>query len=324
MRRRGDGRDGREATRSMRAMVAMTMALAVTRATGARALTKPPLNALVTARPRVISAGLDPFVEATAADWFENLGYVTLDSTTTISAGTWGGSKIGSDARLATSYCLDSTTNASVVSEYDFMGWLPVPYALEELMGTYPDAKVVLFQTMVTEWWTHVQKQAKGAAALGDTCGCNEGAVRSSSSACGDSTYHYCDIYPCMYERAFGSVTPNENAWKLKYIQRVREIKTVIPEDKLLTVPMTTAKVGHATAVKVAKVIAQFLDFTSDVDAFGETYPFIRRDLRGRSLGAVAKAWTITVIVLSVYIGFFAAKKDPARKSLRALFRRIC
>ena len=72
---------------------------------------------------------------------------------------------------------------------------------------------------------------------------------------------------------------------------------------------MTTAKVGHATAVKVAKVIAQFLDFTSDVDAFGETYPFIRRDLRGRSLGAVAKAWTITVIVLSVYIGFFAAKK---------------
>ena len=94
----------------MRAMVAMTMALAVTRATGARALTKPPLNALVTARPRVISAGLDPFVEATAADWFENLGYVTLDSTTTISAGTWGGSKIGSDARLATSYCLDSTT----------------------------------------------------------------------------------------------------------------------------------------------------------------------------------------------------------------------
>jgi hypothetical protein len=87
---------------------------------------------------------------------------------------------------------------------------------------------------------------------------------------------------------------------------------------------MTTAKVGHATAVKVAKVIAQFLDFTSDVDAFGETYPFIRRDLRGRSLGAVAKAWTITVIVLSVYIGFFAAKKDPARKSLRALLRRIC
>ena len=91
--------------------------------------------------------------------------------------------------------------------------------------GAYPDAKVVLFQTMVTEWWTHVQKQAKGAAALGDACGCNEGAVRSSSSACGDSTYHYCDIYPCMYERAFGSVTPNENAWKLKYINAFEKSK---------------------------------------------------------------------------------------------------
>ena len=47
------------------------------------------------------------------------------------------------------------------------MGWLPVPYALEELMGTYPDAKVVLFQTMVTEWWTHVQKQAKAMLGAG-------------------------------------------------------------------------------------------------------------------------------------------------------------
>lgn len=309
-------------TRSMRAMLAMTMALAVTRATGARALTKPPLNTFVTSRPRVISAGLDPFVEATATEWFGNLGYLTLDSTTSMSAGTWGGSKIGSDARLATSYCLDSSTNTSVVSEYDFMGWLPVPYTLEDLMRTYPDAKVVLFQTMVTEWWTHVQEQAKGAAALGDTCGCNAGAVRSSSSACGDSTYHYCDIYPCMYQRAFGSVTPDEDTWKMKYIERVREIKTVVPEDRLLTVPMTTAKVGHATAVKVAKVIAQFLDFTSDIDAFGETYPFVRRDLRGRAFGSAAKAWTVIVVLLSVYIAFFASKKDPARKSLRALFRR--
>ena len=72
----------------MRAMLAMTMALAVTRATGARALTKPPLNTFVTSRPRVISAGLDPFVEATATEWFGNLGYLTLDSTTSMSAGT--------------------------------------------------------------------------------------------------------------------------------------------------------------------------------------------------------------------------------------------
>ena len=149
-----------------------------------------------------------------------------------------------------------------------------------------------------------------------------KGAVRSSSSACGDSTYHYCDIYPCMYERAFGSVTPNENAWKLKYIQRsVREIKTAIPEDKLFNG-------SHDHRQGWSRHRRQGGESHSSIPRFHLRRRRFRRNLpvhptrpwRSLAFAPVAKAWTITVIVLSVYIGFFAAKKDPARKSLRALF----
>ena len=143
-------------------------------------------------------------------------------------------------------------------------------------MSDRADFKVVLFETMATEWWEHARTRAESAKALGDACGCGAGATRSTASTCGNEDYHYCDIYPCAWERAFGSATPDEETWKTKYIERVREIKAAAPPGRLLTIPMTTAPVGHATAVKVSKLIAQFLEITDDLDAFGETYPFIQ------------------------------------------------
>jgi hypothetical protein len=31
------------------------------------------------------------------------------------------------------------------------------------------------------------------------------GAVRSLDSACGDQLHHYCDVYPCLWERTFAT-----------------------------------------------------------------------------------------------------------------------
>ncbi len=282
---------------------------------------KPELNTLVTSRARVFSAGLDPFLEATAASWFENLGFLALESTTRVGAGVWGGAAFSADASLATSYCLDADVDTATVDNYDFVSWLPTPSVIEDLFEDYPDAKVVLFESMVSEWYAHAETQAKSAAELGDACGCASGAIRSSSSACGDETYHYCDIYPCMYERLFGSEVPDEETWKSAYIDRVREIKSAIPVDSLLVVPMTTSTHSHAHAVKIAKVIGEFLSITDDVDKFGETYPFMTRNLVGKSLDAGARFWIVVCALIATWVIFFCTKRSPVRRFFRRLLR---
>jgi hypothetical protein len=264
---------------------------------------------------------MDPNIEATAAAWFANLGFRVLEGATATTRGAWGGTARESDARFATSYCLDASTNTSALEDYDFVGWLPVSNAIEDVMSDRADFKVVLFETMATEWWEHARTRAESAKALGDACGCGAGATRSTASTCGNEDYHYCDIYPCVWERAFGSATPDEETWKTKYIERVREIKSAAPPGRLLTIPMTAAPVGHATAVKISKLIAQVLEITDDLDAFGEAYPFLRRDLNGVALSNVSIAWVAFVVVASAYIGFFANKSDPARRFVR---RHIC
>ena len=281
------------------------------------AVTKPTLKDKVDRRARVFSAGLDPHLEATAAHWFESLGFYALRGTTSVNAGVWGGARMTSDARLSTSYCLDSTTNTSVVSDYDFVGWLPTSAVIEDLVDDYPDAKVILLESVVTEWFDTTSAFASEAAALGDACGCASGATRSTSAECGDATYHYCDVYPCVWRRAFGSETPDADVWKTHYIDRVREIKLAVPRDRLLVLPMTAASVGHATAVRTAKAIADFLDISDDSAAFAETYPFIQRDLVGTALGASARAWVLFTVIASTYILFFMNKSDPARRFVR-------
>ena len=322
--RRGDApraRSTRGAKRGARAALVGALAASRIARASSQGVETPPLNAHVSARARVASAGMDPYIEATAAAWFANLGFRVLEGATATTRGAWGGEALETDARFATSYCLDASANTSSLVDYDFVGWLPVPNAIEDVVSDYPDAKVVLFETMATEWWENARTRAASAGALGDECGCGASATRSTASTCGNEDYHYCDIYPCAWERAFGSATPDEETWKTKYIERVREIKAAVPTGRLLTIPMTTAPVGHATAVKVSKLIAQFLEITDDLDAFGETYPFINRDLRGVALTNASLAWVAFVVVASAYIGFFANKSDPARRFVR---RHIC
>ena len=322
--RRGDAARARSTRGAKRgALAALVGALAASRIARAssQGVETPPLNAHVSERARVASAGMDPNIEATAAAWFANLGFRVLEGATATTRGAWGGTARESDARFATSYCLDASTNTSALEDYDFVGWLPVSNAIEDVMSDRADFKVVLFETMATEWWEHARTRAESAKALGDACGCGAGATRSTASTCGNEDYHYCDIYPCVWERAFGSATPDEETWKTKYIERVREIKSAAPPGRLLTIPMTAAPVGHATAVKISKLIAQFLEITDDLDAFGEAYPFLRRDLNGVALSNVSIAWVAFVVVASAYIGFFANKSDPARRFVR---RHIC
>lgn len=312
---RGNG--GRLMVLSIEMLLLLLLTTTTTTVTEAATVTKPALSDKVDRRARVFSAGLDPHLEATAAHWFESLGFYALEGTSSVGAGVWGGARMTSDARLSTSYCLDSTTNTSVVDAYDFVGWLPTSEVIEDLVDDYPDAKVILLESVVTEWFDTIQTFASEAAALGDACGCASGATRSTSSECGDATYHYCDVYPCVWRRAFGSETPDADEWKINYIERVREIKLAVPQNRLLVIPMTAASVGHATAVRTAKAIADFLDISDDSTAFAEAYPFIQRDLVGSALGAYARAWVLFTIIASTYILFFMNKSDPARRFIR-------
>lgn len=282
---------------------------------------KPALNTHVTSRARALSAGMDPVVESRACAWFERLGYYALCGGRVGGAGAWGGAVEGADGRLAASACADATTNASSVVEYDYVGWLPVASEIEDLVSEYPDAKVVLFETMVTEWWTHAEAAYAEAAARGSRCGC--GGTRSSSPECGDATYHYCDIFPCLWNRAFGSDVPDEEAWKRAYVSRVRDIKEAVPSSRLLVVPMTAATVSHHTAFKVSKSIAQFLGISDDPDAFATAYPFAQPEYAASKLSGGAIFWLVLVSLATVYVGFFADKHDPARKFLRRSLRAL-
>merc|ERR1719329_1924304 len=164
--RRGDAARARSTRGAMRgALAALVGALAASRIARAssQGVETPPLNAHVSARARVASAGMDPNIEATAAAWFANLGFRVLEGATATTRGAWGGTARESDARFATSYCLDASTNTSALEDYDFVGWLPVSNAIEDVMSDRVDFKVVLFETMATEWWEHAGTRADAA-----------------------------------------------------------------------------------------------------------------------------------------------------------------
>ena len=109
------------------------------------------------------------------------------------------------DTRMSVSFCT-STSDVSLLSGYDFANWLPVPNVYDSLVLDFPDAKFILFETPVDAWMERVQEKALAARVMGEQCGCiGAGAVRSLSSECGDETHHYCDVYPCLWERTFAS-----------------------------------------------------------------------------------------------------------------------
>ena len=123
-----------------------------------------------------------------------------------------------------------------------------------------------------------------------------------------------------MYTRLFGSEVPDEETWKSAYIDRLREIKTAIPTASLLVVPMASTQ-SHARAVAVSKAIAEFLSITDDADAFGETYPFMTRNLTGMTLNNGSRFWIALCCVLATWLVFFYERKSPVRKFFRRLFR---
>ena len=318
----------RVAARMLARALVLVLAIALAGRTAHGATTtvvKPTLRAHVARRARVFSPGLDPAVERGAAAWFAHLWFYALREAEAVGSVTLGGAATGSDGSFAKSYCVDARANASTVDAYDYVGWLPMANAIEDMIAAHADAKVILFETICTEWWTHASAARAEAAKLGERCGCSSGS-RSSASECGDSSYHYCDVYPCLWNRAFGSAAPVEETWKRAYIERVRAIKAAVPSDRILTVPMTTNSFSHATAVKISKEIAEFLGISDDTDAFSEAYPFVvLRDVSQTELGKGAVAWSIIVLLLSVWILFLAHRKDPVRKFLRRRLKlRMC
>ena len=236
----------------------------------------PELAKYVTARVRVFSIGLDPEVERTAAEWFESLGYVSLHGDRHLAKGYWGGVVSEMDARLAVSTCTGAS-DVSAVSGYDFANWLPVPSIVDALARDFPDAKFVLFETPVDVWAKRIAAKADEARALGVKCGCVSArvgdptpAARSTSSACGDATHHVCDAYPCVYEKAFSTAETDLAIWREAYVSHIAKVKSSVPGDRLLIVPM----VGGHSPVAVARAIGEFVGLTAAPDAFASQHPF--------------------------------------------------
>ena len=146
---------------------------------------------------------------------------------------------------------------------------------------------------------------AFGAAArLGAKCGCGGAdlALRSTSSACGDAMHHVCDAYPCVWERSLGSATPGADgaqAWKDAYVAHVARVKSSVPAERLLVVPVNGAAGSDPSPVGVSRTIAQFAGFAEDPDAFAAAHPFephlvdIARERR----------WSVAVFVLVGALG---------------------
>ena len=166
----------------------------------------PSLAAGVDARVRTFSVGLDPNLEQTAAEWFESLGYRTLTGDVKYTKGYWGGTKAEADPRLGASFCAGAA-DLSPVEDYDFANWLPVPNLMDDIASAYPDAKFILFESDSARWLDNVYIKAQEAALKGHKCGCGgdvEDRVASAKCALGDG-HHFCDLYPCVYERTFAT-----------------------------------------------------------------------------------------------------------------------
>ena len=212
---------------------------------------QPELAKFVDERKRVFSVGLDPDVEQTAAEWFESLGYATLTGSVHYTKGFWGGVKTEADPRLGVSVCT-GTSDVTLVDGYDFANWLPIPAVVDSLVLDYPDAKFLLFETHVDDWIRRVSVKATEAARLGAECGCvGENAVRSSRPKCGDSTHHYCDLYPCLWEQQFATREVDPLAWREAYVNHVAKVKTSVPSERLLVVPMLADQSPVAVAQRL-------------------------------------------------------------------------
>jgi hypothetical protein len=194
--------------------------------------------------------------------------------------------------------------DVSVARDYDFANWLPVPAVVDQLAQTFPEAKFLLFESPPDAWFRSAAIEAGAAARLGAKCGCGGAdlALRSTSSACGDAMHHVCDAYPCVWERSLGSATPGADgaqAWKDAYVAHVARVKSSVPAERLLVVPVNGAAGSDPSPVGVSRTIAQFAGFAEDPDAFAAAHPFephlvdIARERR----------WSVAVFVLVGALG---------------------
>ena len=211
----------------------------------------PSLAAGVDARVRTFSVGLDPNLEQTAAEWFESLGYRTLTGDVKYTKGYWGGTKAEADPRLGASFCA-GTADLSPVEDYDFANWLPVPNLMDDIASAYPDAKFILFESDSARWLDNVYIKAQEAALKGHKCGCGgdvEDRVASAKCALGDGVIHFCDLYPCVYERTFATTAVDPDTWVDTYVNHVKQVKSSLGS-RLLVVDMSS---GAQSPIEVSK-----------------------------------------------------------------------
>ena len=230
----------------------------------------PALAEGVNARVKTFSVGLDPMHEQTAAEWFESLGYRTLTGDVKYVKGYWGGTRAEADPRLGASFC-QGAADLAPTQDYDFANWLPVPNVLDELASTYPDAKFLLFESEPGRWLDNVYIKAQEAALRGAKCGCGgdvEDRVDAAKCRLGDAV-HFCDVYPCVYERTFTTSAVDPSAWVDTYVRHVKNVKQSLGS-RLLVVDMETPQ----SPISVSQHIAAHLGLSANPEAFALAHPF--------------------------------------------------
>ena len=176
-----------------------------------------------------------------------------------------------------------------------------------------------MFETPVEVFVKRAKAKAEEARALGEVRLRQRARVggpiptsRSTSSSCGDATHHVCDAYPCVYEKAFGTADFDETVWREAYVAHIAAVKTAIPADRLLIVPM----VGGHSPVSVARALGEFAGITNAPDAFASRHPFEPRAMSIRGENRWSLFLYLGVAVLGTAVLF--APNPYARRSTSA------
>ena len=265
-------------------------------------LTTEALASDVSRRVQTFSVGLDPDVEETAAEWFQSLGYRTMSgdeqfahkpSISTLGFVTPASApSIFKDFEMAKAYCEtpdgDDKSLGRFGKDFDFANWIPVATWTKKLAGSYPDAKFLLFETPPEIWFGRISRRAQAAEERALECGCDARDDRESwtiSDECGDdvSGNHYCNAYPCVWEKTFGSASPvlHKARWIEKYDEHVKGVKEAfkqpfIGEDRLLVIQESSIRnLARHPPAKTATKLVTFLGMNEeDPESFGLRHPF--------------------------------------------------
>ena len=237
---------------------------------------QPELAKFVDERKRVFSVGLDPGVEQTAAEWFESLGYATLTGSVHYTKGFWGGVKTEADPRLGVSVC--TGTGRDLVDGYDFANWLPIPrwwtrWCSITRMPSFCSSRRTSTTGFVAS--PSRRRRRRGSAPSADASARTraEFVLPVPSAAIRHAPLLRLVSVPVVLDypdAKFATREVDPLAWREAYVNHVAKVKTSVPSERLLVVPM----LADQSPVAVAQAVGSFVELTAALVEFAAAHPF--------------------------------------------------